>query len=324
MEQDKFFETVVEPSTERLGLFGIVHESELDGRTFTVTHKVSKNVVTDFDSKLSRYQAAVQGAGLPGASVETWIKDPVSGRSWMPFPARHVPSVPHALATAVKLALGWDKSRDVRVGAWANEGIDLETAETVSTDTVDILERALDVCKQIGTFEFLEVSGDFKRLLVKPLGSDMGMIVLDLHRGLISIPSTGDGGQSEWQGPLHGFEKAAAESQGAVAFLAKARHAVALAKERAIFAFREAAEDRIMRFDKALAGRPLSGYRLESAGALVARLKAAMGDNLLGLDEAAQITALEWAAELREEPGASAATAPADEPFRPAVPRLVG
>ena len=326
MQQDNFFEAVVEPSTERLGVFAIVHEIDLDGRTFYVTHKISKIVLTDFDSKLSRYQAAIHGSGLPGATVDTRIRDAESKRSWTPFPARHAPSVPHALAAAAKLALGWEKARHVRVGAWKNDGVDLESAESVTVETVETLERALEVCKQVGTIEFLEISGDFKRLLVRPLGSDVEMMVLDLHRGMISLPSMGDSGSMDWQGPLHGFDKAITEEPSAIAYVARARHAVTLAKEDAIYVFRAAAEDRIMRFDKALAGRPLTGYRLECGAALVARLQAGMGQNLLGLDEAAQITALEWAAEVDEHPDAAHSPARTDEdaPGGDVVPRLVG
>ena len=42
MEQNTFFESVVEPSTERLGLYGIAHDVNFDGRHFIVSHKVSK------------------------------------------------------------------------------------------------------------------------------------------------------------------------------------------------------------------------------------------------------------------------------------------
>ena len=115
MDQIKFFETIIEPSTERLGLFGIAHNVSFDGRSFVVTHKISKNVFTEFDGKLSRYLAAVTGIGLPGATVETRIREVSGSRSWTPYPARHLPSVPEALATAATLSLGEELSRNLIV-----------------------------------------------------------------------------------------------------------------------------------------------------------------------------------------------------------------
>ncbi len=78
--------------------------------------------------------------------------------------------------------------------------------------------------------------------------------------------------------------------------MARARHALVASKEAAVLAFRAAAEDRILAFDRALAGRPLDGHRLEAAIALIERLKAGLGGSLSGLSEDAQITALDWSA----------------------------
>ena len=52
----------------------------------------------------------------------------------------------------------------------------------------------------------------------------------------------------------------------------------------------------ILAFDRALAGRPLNGHRLEAAIALVERLRAGLGSSLSGLSEDAQIIALDWSA----------------------------
>ena len=38
MDRIKFFETVIEPSTERLGLFGIAHDVNFDGRNFCLLY----------------------------------------------------------------------------------------------------------------------------------------------------------------------------------------------------------------------------------------------------------------------------------------------
>ena len=192
----------------------------------------------------------------------------------------------------------------------------------VSSDTIETLEKALEVCNQVGSVDFLEISGDFERVLARPRGTTMDMIVMDLQRGTISIPSVSEMGGSAWQGPLYGFEKAVTQAPAITSFLARARHAVAAAKEDAIHAFRESAEGRIMSFNDALNGRQLSGYRLDSATSLVARLQAGLGDTLLGLSEAAQMTALDWAAQVRQLPSI-AKQQPDKRPELPQRPRLV-
>ena len=74
MDHVRLFESIAEPSTERLRLFGLAHEALADGRPVIVSHLVSKNVFTSFDMALSRYLAAVTGTGLPQASVETRVR----------------------------------------------------------------------------------------------------------------------------------------------------------------------------------------------------------------------------------------------------------
>ena len=68
--------------------------------------------------------------------------------------------------------------------------------------------------------------------------------------------------------------------------------------------------DRILAFDRALAGRPLDGHRLDAAVALVERLKAGLGGSLNGLSEDAQITALDWSAAIASGNGRAAAGGP--------------
>lgn len=324
MDQLKFFETVIEPSTERLALFGVAHDVSFDGRHFVVTHKISKNVFTDFDAKLSRYLAAVTQVGLPAATVETRIRDVESKRSWTPYPARHVASVPDAIATAASLALGSERSINVRVGAWMSEEMGPDQRVTITRETISMMSQALSICDKIGSVDFLEISGDFSRILARPLGSKLDMMILDLDRGTMSIPTVSEMGGSAWQGPIFGFDKAMAQAPVISSFLARARHSVSMAKEEAIHAFREASEDRIMKFNDALAGRQLSGYRLQSATSLVSRLQAGLGDTLLGLSEAAQMTALDWASEVRELPQTSGhLTGPRPGGDTPTRPRLV-
>lgn len=323
MDHLRFYESVVEPSTEKLGLFGIAHDISFDRRNFVVSHKISKNVFTSFDAGLSRYLAAVRGGGLPHATVETRIRDVTTGRSWTPYPPRYCASIPAALATAAKLALGSAPQMTVRMGAWMAQDAGLDQERTMTPDTVAALEQALAICGRIGPADFLEISGDFDRVLVRPTGSGMDMIIMDLERGTVSIPAAEGTGKGH-QGPLFGFAETLRTVPDAAAYVSRARHAVAAAMEEAIHGFRGASEARILQFNQALGNRPLTGYRMEAASSLVARLQAGLGMSLVGLNEAAQMTALDWAALMRGEGPAGPALGVDDEDAPEAQPRLVG
>lgn len=323
MDHLRFYESVVEPSTERLALFGIAHDINFDRRNFVVSHKVSKNVFTSFDSRLSRYLAAVRGEGLPHGTVETRIRDVTTGRAWTPYPPRYCSSIPAALATATKLALGSSSQMNVRLGAWVREDGGLDQERVITPDTVAAMEQALDICGRIGNPDFLEISGDLERVLVRAAGSGMEMIVMDLQRGTVAVPGTTEGGGVAHKGALFGFAEAARNVPAVQGYLARARHAVAGAKEEAIHAFREVSEERIIQFNGALANRPLTGYRLEAASSLVARLQAGLGMSLIGLNEAAQMTALDWAALMRGESSGPGIESDDEDPPQ-AQPRLVG
>ena len=324
MDDNEFFESIIDPSTERIGLFGMAHDITFDGRNFVVLHKVSKNVLTEFDQRLSRYLAAVHGVGLPGAAVETRIRDVSTGRSWNPYPMRHVGSVPEALALAAQLALGPESQMRVRMGAWMSEDGVLDQERLITTDTVASLERALCNCRMIGTTQFLEISGDYDRVLVRPMSSTLDVMVMDLARGTISVPTTSEMSGTAYQGPLFGFEAALRQNAAVANFMSKARHSVAKAKEEAILNFREMAEERIHEFDAAIGGRPLVGYRMAGASTLIARLQAGLGSSLLGLSEAAQVTALDWAEKVDgSDFSLLGSEGPGDGPRLPPGPRLV-
>ncbi|GAG38359.1 unnamed protein product, partial [marine sediment metagenome] len=100
--------------------------------------------------------------------------------------------------------------------------------------------------------------------------------------------------------PIHGFAKHVAGNMQAQGYLARARHALVATKEAAVMEFRAVAENRILNFDKALAGRALDGHRLDAAVALVERLKLGLGSNLSGLSEDARIIALDWSSAIAE------------------------
>ncbi len=260
------------------------------------------------------------GVGLPAATVETRIRDMVDNRTWSPYPSRHEPSVPEALATALKLALGSEPQLKVRYGSWLSEEAGPDQERVITTDTIMRLDRAMEIIRKIGAVEFLDLSGDLERVMVKPIDAKMDMLIMDLERGTISVPTTSELSGVAYQGPLFGFDQAIKQAPAVNTYLSRVRHLVAISKEDAIYDFRAAAEDRIMDFNGALGGRELSGYRLESARSLVSRLQAGLGDTLLGLSEAAQLTALDWATEVRQLPDMRDAN---DNPGGPPRPRLV-
>ncbi len=320
MDHVGFFETIAEPSTERLRLFGLARQEVADGRAVIVSHLVSKNVFTAFDTALSRYLAAVTGAGLPQATIETRLRDTASGRSSAQGVPRHAASAPAALAIAARLAIGGEQRVAARLGNWCAGEDGLGREQVITAYMVEALEHALGICARIGAPDFLEISGDLERVVVRPAGADLDVLTMDLARGTVTVPGTRtasgqglDQNGGPVQAPLFGFDEAAQTVPAVGAYLGRARHAVAAAREAAIAAFREAAEERIMAFDAALAGRPLTGYRLDAATALVSRLQAVLGDALLGLSEAARVTALDWAA-LMACPGAAGPMASAARP----------
>ncbi len=119
---------------------------------------------------------------------------------------------------------------------------------------------------------------------------------MHLQNGSVSMPCTNGSAITPFECPIHGFATHAAGNVLAQGYMARARHALVATKEAAVLEFRAAAENRILSFDRALAGRPLDGHRLEAAVALVERLKAGLSGSLIGLSEDAQITALDWSA----------------------------
>ena len=323
MSDKDFYRSVIEPCSERLGIYGLAHDVNFDGRHFVVTHKVSKNIMTEFDGHLSRYMAAVTGKGLPGAAVETIIYDADTERSWSPNPARQAAGLGEALAIAVRLALGSDTTIRGRCGPWMANGSRLDEERVFNLDVALGLDQAVSVCSMIGPPEFLDISGDLDRMVMRPAGAKLDMLTMDLQRGTLAVPTTAELGGTAYQGALYGFERAAKQTPAVGTYLSRARHFVAEAQEEAIYSFRQAAEARILDFNNALDGRELSGYRLDSARSLVSRLQAGLGDTLLGLSEAAQLTALDWAMEVRHLGSADMleSSIASDAPARPKLVR---
>ena len=289
------FKTFVEPSLERIPVLEVSHVERHQQREYVVTQTVQRNVFTDFDRKLSRHLAATRGAGFPAFTVAVQVNERDSGGpSRFLAPAHHA-SVPHALKGIAERAFAHCGRADLTVYHDDPGASDRSAGvqKKISADDLEALTAALSICRHLGEAEFLEISGDFDILIAGPPG-DLKPIIMHLQNGSISMPCTNGKDITPFEGPIHGFAKRAAGNVLAQGYLARARHGMVATKEAAVLEFRAAAEARILSFNKALAGRPMEGHRLDAAIALVARLKAGLGDSLIGLAEDAQITALDW------------------------------
>jgi len=291
------FKTFVEPSLERIPVLEVSHVERLQGCDYIVTQTIQRNVFTDFDRKLSRHLAATRGAGFPAFTVVVQVA--ARGRDGPPRflnPAHHA-SVPNALKGIAERAAAHCGRVDLTVHN-NNPGAGDRVAgvrREVSTDDMEVLDAALNICRHLGEAEFLDIPGDFD-IVIAGLPGELKPVVRQLTNGSISMPCTNGAAITPFECPIHGFASHTAGNVLAQGYMARVRHALVATKEGAVLEFRAAAEDRILAFDRALAGRPLNGHRLEAAIALVERLKAGLGSSLSGLSEDAQITALDWSA----------------------------
>ena len=298
------FKTFVEPSLERIPVLEVSHVERLQGCDYIVTQTIQRNVFTDFDRKLSRHLAATRGAGFPAFTVAVQVNE--RGRGGPPrflTPVHHA-SVPHALKGIADRAFAHCGRVELMVQN-SNTGAGDRVAgvrRELSTDDIEALDAALDICRHLGEAEFLDISGDFDIVIAGPPG-ELQPTVMHLQNGSILMPCTNGTAITPFECPIHGFAGHAAGNVLAQGYLARARHALVATKEAAVLEFRAAAEDRILAFDRALAGRPLDGHRLDAAIALIERLKAGLGGSLNGLSEDAQITALDWSAAIASGDG---------------------
>ncbi|MEM0922718.1 MAG: hypothetical protein AAGI13_06705 [Pseudomonadota bacterium] len=290
------FRSVVIPSVEQVPLLEVTQDVETDGLLLQASYEVQQIVLTEFDRRLSNHLAAVRGEGFPTISLTVTITDPATGKHWMPIDQQHFRSLPHALKHIAEFALGSHERCAIKIFARARR-----LAGSQAFGRPDILTRAkasaltaaIAFCDMLGEVEFLHITGHFSSIVMQPTDQSMGPVVVDLERGAITFPS-------EVSGPgvvcaLFNPTQQIGQDREASGYISQLHHHLALAKEQAIWGFRLAAEERIIGFDKALAGQPLTEYRLTAAETLVTRLRAGLGDSLLGLSEQAQITALGWA-----------------------------
>ena len=300
------FKKFVEPCLERIPVLEVTHCEGHQGRTFVITQIVQRNVFTDFDRKLSRHLAATRGTGFPRFTVAVEVAER-GGAAPKPLAQAHYASVPHALKGIAERAFGRDGRAELTVhhdDPAAGERA-AGVKRTVTTDDIDALDAGLGICRLLGEPEFLDLSGDFDVVMAGPPGGELRPVVMHLKNGSASVPCQTGTTITPFECPLHGFVSHMGESVLAQGYMAQARHALVAVKEAAVTEFREAAERQILSFDRALAGRPLDGHKLESAMALIERLKAGLGSSLNGLSEDARITALDWSVTIETggEPG---------------------
>ncbi|MGR3718166.1 MAG: hypothetical protein ACU0B1_15650 [Thermohalobaculum sp.] len=297
MSVSKVFKTFVERSLERIPVLEVSHVERLQGCDYIISQTIQRNVFTDFDRKLSRHLTATRGDGFPAFTVAVQVNERGSGGPPRFLTPVHHASVPHALKGIADRAFAHCGRVELMVQN-NNPGAGDRVAgvrRELSTDDIEALDAALDICRHLGEAEFLDISGDFDIVIAGPPG-ELQPIVMHLQNGSISMPCTNGTAITPFECPIHGFAGHAAGNVLAQGYLARARHALVATKEAAVLEFRAAAEDRILAFDRALAGRPLDGHRLDAAIALIERLKAGLGGSLSGLSEDAQITALDWSA----------------------------
>ena len=320
MDPDSVFKTYVEPSLERIPAFQVSHEERHKERRYIILQTVQRNVFTDFDKKLSRHLAATRGCGFPAYTVRIQVFQKGSAAPPRDLPLSHHASVPHALKGIAARLLAHSHCGKAELtihhydpGAGSRGS---GARRDVTADDIEVMTAALKIARSMGEAEFLSVSGDYDIVMVKPPG-EQRPIVMHLINGTLSMPYTAGSGTAPLECPIHGFASHIADDALALSYMAQTRHAMVEIKEDAVMQFRAAAETRILKFDQALAGRPLAGHLLDAAEVLVARLKAGLGDSLIGLSEDAKITALDWSAAIGDSDDHATVADGAPKPAKP-------
>lgn len=295
MRMEQLFTSFVEKSLERVPLLEITERRELDGAKGELTHTVHRNIFTSFDACLSRHMSAIKGEGLSAVTIITKFAESGGPLKERLIGAAHFRSLPHGLCKLAKDALEGRGNAALEIAEMPRETGNIQR-RAIGPEDLTGLEQALKVTDWFGRPEFCPLSGDFDMVMLEPLGGSSAVLI-DLYKGSVSIPCD----RERFEAPLFGFADHVKEHPALRAFLASVRHAQIEAKQDAVLAFRAMAEDRIMRFDRALRGNALEYHRLHAAMSLVARLRVGLGDDLCGLSEDAQITALDWSAVIERE-----------------------
>lgn len=295
MKMDQLFTSFVEKSLERVPLLEVRENRPVDGTPGQLTHVVHRNIFTSFDACLSRHMSAIKGEGLSAITVVSKFAEGAEPLRERLIGSHHHRSLPHALRRIAQNALDGGGNAVLEIAEMPREAGSVQKRAIGPEDLIG-LEQALKIADWFGRPEFVPLSGDFDMVMMQPLGGTSAVLV-DLYRGSVSIPCHSE----RFEAPLFGFADHVKEHPSLRAFLASVRHAQLDAKQEAVLAFREMAEERILRFDRALRGNALEYHRLHAAMSLVARLRVGLGDDLCGLSEDAQITALDWSAIIERE-----------------------
>ncbi len=305
------FENIIKPSLDCIPVLEVIHSEWHDGVKFRITQTVNRNVFNEFDHKLSNHLAATTGTGFPSCKVTVQIVDLQSNGEPQYLPPTYHDSAPHALKAIAERAFA-------RVGPIElvlqrgdnNPGQMLPVYHRRKIDSAYIAqyERALSICDHLGATAFLDLSGEFDVVKITPPGG-LDPVVLRLQDGTVLVPSMHGPTNAPFEWPISAFAEHASNNINAQSYVASVRHAIVTEKEAAILAFRSAAEQQIHEFDSALAGRRLDGHWLKGASALIARLRAGLGDTLAGISEGARGKALDWCAEIRRARKANPAAA---------------
>lgn len=297
------FEKMIKPGLDSIPVLEVIHSEWCNGVKIRITQTVSRNIFNKFDHKLSDHLAATTGSGFPNCKVTVQIVDLQSrGEPHYLEPTYH-DSAPHALKAIADRA--FDRIGPVELVLQrgdCNPGQMLPVYHRRKIDSAFLaqFERALQICNHLGTTAFLDLSGEFDAVEVTPPGGELDPVVLNLREGTVQVPSLHGPSKAPFEWPINSFTEHASNNISAQSYVASVRHAIVTEKETAILAFREAADQRIHEFDDALAGRPLEGHWLKGASALIARLRAGLGDTLGGISEGARGKALDWCSEIRQ------------------------
>lgn len=305
MATDNVFKSLIEPTIVRIPVLEASHVERYQGREFVVSQTIQRNIFTEFDRKLSRHLTALRGAGFPAFTVSVRITERGGKAGGRTMGSTHHDSVPHALKVIAERACGENGKAELRINhSTPDDPARSGLLRQVESEMVASMEAALLICASVGEAGFLDVSGDFDVIMAKP-PCDLKPIVANLQNGSAHVPCPTGEKITPFECPIYGFARHAASHVAAQSYLATARHALVNAKEDAVSAFRAAAEERILNFDRALNGRALEGHRLDAATQLVGRLKAGLGDTLSGISEDAKITALDWSEVIAESAAAA-------------------
>jgi hypothetical protein len=301
------FEKLICPGLDCVPVLEVIHSEWRDGIKFRIVQTVSRNVFNAFDRKLSQHLAATKGEGFPTCQVSVQLVDLQTKSVPEVLPPTYHRSVAHALKGIAQRAferVGPVELVLQRGDCNPGQMLPVYHRRTIDGPYISRFEQALGICDHLGESAFLDIAGEFDEVTVTPPGDEVDAVVLKLQNGTVQVPSPHGPTGAPFEWPISDFAENASRNISAQTYLASVRHAVVVEKETAILAFRDAAEKRIHEFDRALAGRPLDGHWIKGASALIARLRAGLGDRLTGIAEDARGKALDWCAEIKSAHGA--------------------